>query len=227
MAMLRGSLGDVEPPACGRCDVCRQTTTHEMAADTGLARNWLAVRPVPIAGAKTNKISPGLSLLDSQLSPSLFIRFMKERAVTEEIDPEILELLFKQAASLPKIGAIAQLPSRTWKAGAKYARALATHFNVPLLTDLFIWMPLPEKRQGELLNNDQRYSNVHEKMAIGKLPPVEVSEAIVLFDDYLGSAATMKEAARALRKTWKTAPLVPLTIATVKWRLGKPGFIAH
>jgi ATP-dependent DNA helicase RecQ len=224
MALLRGSLGDIDPPSCGRCDVCRQTA-YEIEINTGFAKSWLAARPVPIAGAKTSKISPGLSLLDSGLSPSLFIRFMKERALTEELDSEILELLFKQAATLPTIGAIAPLPSRTWKARAKYAHALAKRFNVPLLTDLLTWQTLPEKRQGELLNNDQRYYNVHEKMAIGQAPAMETSEAIVLFDDYIGSGATIKEAARALRKTWKIAPLVPLTIAAVKWRLGKPGFI--
>jgi predicted amidophosphoribosyltransferase len=48
--------------------------------------------------------------------------------------------------------------------------------------------------------------------------------ALLLFDDYIGSGSTIKEAARALRKA-TDLPLIPLTIAAVKWRLGKPGFI--
>jgi predicted amidophosphoribosyltransferase len=45
-------------------------------------------------------------------------------------------------------------------------------------------------------------------------------------DDYTGSGATLKEAARALRLAGgKELILVPITIATVKWRLGHIGFI--
>ena len=48
---------------------------------------------------------------------------------------------------------------------------------------------------------------------------------ILLFDDYIGSGATMREAARALRSLNKNITLVPFTIAVVKWRLGAPGFV--
>ena len=104
-----------------------------------------------------------------------------------------------------------------------YARALAQHLNAPLLSDLLIWQALPEKRQGELLNNDQRHFNVHEKMTVNRSVAVPAG-ALILFDDYIGSGATIKEAARCLRKT-VAHPLIPVTIASLKWRLGKPGFI--
>lgn len=224
MTILCQSLGDKEPFSCGRCDVCKPVQ-RQLAPNPDSAIDWLTERPVVIAGAKTDRLSPGLSLIDSQLQAPLFIRFMKARAVFEEIDTEILALLLKHAATLPSIGAVVPLPSRTWKAGAKYAEALAKHFNVPLLTDLLHWQTVPEKRQGELLNNDQRYYNVHGNMALGTLPAKPTKGSIILFDDYIGTGATVKEAARVLRKKYDEPELIPLTIAHVKWRLGKPGFI--
>ncbi|MBS0619890.1 MAG: hypothetical protein JSS61_00315 [Verrucomicrobia bacterium] len=50
------------------------------------------------------------------------------------------------------------------------------------------------------------------------------SGTLLLLDDYIGSGATMKEAARALR-TQTDQPLIPFTIAAIKWRLGSPGFV--
>jgi len=223
MALLRRALGDFAATECGRCDVCQKQTPFS-ASDISSALDWLTMRPVPIAGTKIHRISAGLSLLDGKLHTPLFLRFMKERAANEEIDQEILSLLLKQASLLPlPIGAIVPLPSKTWKAQDGFAKALAKHLNVPLLSDLLVWKIAPEKRQGELLNNDQRHHNVHEKMQT-HLPTRAPSGALILFDDYTGSGATLKEAARALRKTLDQ-PLVPFTIAAIKWRLGKPGFI--
>lgn len=223
MGLLRSALGDFSPAACGRCDVCQKQTPLP-ASDASDAQRWLTMRPVPIAGAKTNSISPGLSVFDSKLRTPPFLRFMRGRAEIEEIDPEILELLFKQADSLnARIGAVVPLPSKTWKAQAPFAKALAKHLKVPILSDLLAWKTPPEKRQGELLNNDQRHHNVHEKMEV-HLPDKVPAGALILFDDYIGSGATIKEAARCLRKEFDH-PFIPLTIAAVKWRLGKPGFI--
>jgi len=72
---------------------------------------------------------------------------------------------------------------------------------------------------------DQRYYNVHGKMGLGTLPGKQIKGAIVLFDDYIGTGSTVKEAARVLRKKFDEPELIPLTIAHLKWRLGKPGFI--
>lgn len=220
MALLRKALGDFAATNCGRCDVC-QKQREIVPADAGDALRWLSMRPVPIAGTRTHSISPGFSLLDGKLRTPLFLRFMRERAVTEEVDPEIFDLLCKQIVF--SVGAIVPLPSKTWKGQMAYAKALSEHFKVPLLSDLLSWKTVPEKRQGELLNNDQRHHNVHEKME-AQLPAQMPSGPLLLLDDYIGTGSTIKEAARALRKKLDH-PLIPVTIAAVKWRLGKPGFI--
>jgi ATP-dependent DNA helicase RecQ len=222
MSILRDALGDIEVTNCGRCDVCQKQTPIN-AADAHKATRWLNERQVPIAGTKIHSISPGFSFLDGKLRTPSFLRFMKERALREEVDPEILSVLLKQLDTLPSIGAIIPLPSKTWKGQMNFTKALADHLKVPVLSDLLIWKTIPEKRQGELLNNDQRYHNVHEKMQMQKIHEVPEG-ALLLFDDYIGSGATIKEAARALRKKLNS-PLIPITIAAVKWRLGKPGFI--
>jgi len=50
--------------------------------------------------------------------------------------------------------------------------------------------------------------------------------SILLFDDYIGSGATLKEAARALRKIGRiNHAIVPVTLASVKWKLGKTGMV--
>ena len=92
------------------------------------------------------------------------------------------------------------------------------------LHELLRWKEIPPKRQGELLNNDQRHHNVHQRMEV-IIHVLVPSGSLILFDDYIGSGNTMKEAARALRsgKTIKNE-IIPFTIAAVKWHLGKPGF---
>lgn len=222
MAILRRALGDLAATDCGRCDVCQQQAPHQ-AVDASEAVRWLNMRPVPIAGARTYSVSPGFSLLDGKLRTSFFLRFMRERAVSEAVDDEILSMLLKQIDSLPEIGAIVPVPSKTWKAQMAYAQALAEHLKVPVLEDLLVWKTPPEKRQGELLNNDQRHHNVHEKMQVQGAENVPAG-ALLIFDDYTGSGATIKECARALRKKLDH-PIIPVTVAVVKWRLGKPGFI--
>ena len=94
---------------------------------------------------------------------------------------------------------------------------------MPVIKDLLLCQTPPEKRQGELLNNDQRHFNVEKKMKANK-DVIIPSGSLLLLDDYIGSGATIKEAARALRQRLDN-PLVPLTIAAVKWRLGKSGFV--
>ena len=47
---------------------------------------------------------------------------------------------------------------------------------------------------------------------------------VLLLDDFIGSGATLREAARVLRKQGKlTAAIVPLTLARVRWKLGAAG----
>lgn len=228
MALLRSALGDVNPPRCGRCDVCRGSAiqTDLSKEDLGRCQEWLKKRTVPIAEARTYRISSGVSLLDGKLRSPLFIRFMKERTVADHLEEELLLQLKEQASLLAKrhhISAVVLLPSNTWKAGQGVAKLLADHLGVKLLHDLLSWETPPEKRQGELLNNDQRQENVQGKMRVNKDVSIAAG-GLLLLDDYTGCGATLKEAARALRKV-TDGSLVPLTIATVKWRLGKPGFV--
>lgn len=228
MALLCRSLGDALAEDCGGCDICRQhTPVAATDAGTSSAESWLAARPVPIAAMKVLRVESGISLFDSKLRLPPFRRFMHGRSAIGEVDEEVLSLLLHLAASLPaSIGAVVPLPSATWKAQGAYAEALASRLGVPLLAGLLSWQEPPKQRQGELLNNDQRHYNVHEKMQ-AHLPNRMPADALLLFDDYIGSGNTMKEAARCLRKGAKrvSAPLVPFTIASVKWRLGKPGFL--
>lgn len=226
MALLRHSLGDKSINPCGRCDVCKKSVSPPLSINATAAVDWLTMRPTPIAEFKRLALSAGISLFDGKMRTPLFIKFMKERMSAEGVNDEILGMLLRQVkATLMPISAVVTLPSRTWRGQRAYAEALAHGLGVPLFSELLVWDREPEKRQGELLNNDQRHYNVQGRIRVKaaslKLLP---DNDLLLFDDYIGSGATMQEAARSLRKFSKQ-PLVPLTIATVKWRLGKPGFV--
>ena len=50
--------------------------------------------------------------------------------------------------------------------------------------------------------------------------------AILLLDDYIGSGATISEAARVLRKNANLEQeIIPFTIAAIKWKLGQSGMV--
>jgi len=122
------------------------------------------------------------------------------------------------------IGCVIPIPSRTWYMRDKVAQFIADQLKIPVL-DYLCWNEAPIARQGELLNNDQRRYNVSNKMTV-KLRQNIPKGAILLLDDYIGSGATIKEAARVLRKKLKTTQeIVPFTLAAIKWRLGKRGMI--
>ncbi len=232
MALLRETLGDTLVANCSHCDICSPMLQQSSLAanDHGKVAEWLKDRPLPIAPIALYKLSAGVSILDSKIRSPLFIRFMKERASVsthQEMDGELLDLLhkhFKEATLGKTIGGIIPIPSTTWKARDSILQLLSSHFNIPILHELLRWKELPPKRQGELLNNDQRHHNVHQRMEANPSIPIP-SGSLLLFDDYIGSGNTLKEAARALRseKTIKNE-LIPFTIAAVKWHLGKPGF---
>lgn len=231
MAVLRTALGDLLAGRCGHCDVCHgraAATLVPIPADKlASTSQWLDSRPVTIAAAATNKISGGVSILDGKMRSPLFLQFMRQRAKAVEIDEELLALIKKHITALAKqhtIIAIIPIPSRTWQGRESLALQLATHLGVPAYCDLLAWDNLPNKRQGELLNNDQRHHNVHQHM---KVHPQQALGAgtLLLLDDYIGSGNTIREAARALRATKRIfQPLVPFTVAAVKWQLGRTGY---
>lgn len=233
MSILRTSLGDEQAKGCGHCDVCLQRYGEAVISGDKLAEisTWVNARPLSIAPMIREKVSAGMSVLDSKIRSSLFIRFMKQRANCPEgtlgMDDELLDLLKKHLTVLAqqnKIVGIVPIPSRTWQARDKVAEYLAKHLKVPVISQLLVWKELPPNRQGELLNNDQRHQNVHQRMQAN--PQMHLPQgALLLLDDYIGSGNTLREAARALRAVKAISnPLVPFTIAAVKWHLGKSGY---
>lgn len=223
MSFLRKALGDNSAPACGHCDLCRPSNAPQLIqSDIDSTDRWLLENPIPIPAARIVGLSEGISLLDSKQRSPLFVRFMKTRQEALGADPELLEIL-RPHLKKGFFKAIVPLPSTTWKGRDALAKAIGDFLEVPVFTDLLIWKEPHEQRQGTLLNNDQRKLNVHKKMEAAETPP---EGPILLLDDYTGSGATLKEAARALRTAGgKELILIPLAIATVKWRLGQIGFI--
>jgi ATP-dependent DNA helicase RecQ len=233
MAALRLRLGDVQASKCGHCNqCCANVLACNRAPETQKKIiSWLSRRTVAIHEVKTNAISQGIAVLDGTLRSSLFIEFMRQRQVTEGValSEELLQMLYTQLNSLRQVhtlGSIVSIPSRTWGARVSLANLLAEYLSLPVLTDLLIWKQMPSKRQGELLNNDQRAYNVDRKMTLNKNHQAVPSGAILLLDDYTGSGKTLKEAARALRQTGSIQnEIIPFTIASVKWRLGRTGMV--
>ncbi len=223
MSFLRKALGDDTAPACGHCDLCRPSNAPQLIqSEIDSTDRWLLENPIPIPAARMVGLSEGISLLDSKQRSPLFVRFMKTRQEALGADPELLEIL-RPHLKKGFFKAIVPLPSTTWKGRDALAKAIGDFLEVPVLTDLLAWKEPHEQRQGTLLNNDQRKLNVHKKMEAAHTPP---EGPILLLDDYTGSGATLKEAARALRTAGgKELILIPLAIATVKWRLGHIGFI--
>ncbi|MFI5343861.1 MAG: RecQ family ATP-dependent DNA helicase, partial [Chlamydiales bacterium] len=207
MASLRTALGDQEAERCGQCDLCRAPSFQFAHTPQKIAaiNDWLARRPLPIAPIHATKTSPGLSVLNGQMRSPQFICFMKQRAEPSadhfRLPEELISLLkihLKSVLGNHLAACIAPIPSRTWTGRDQMAAYLADFLGVPAHLDLLAWKTLPEKRQGELLNNDQRHHNVHEKMMAIQQPAMLPKGAIILLDDYIGSGNTLKESARAL-----------------------------
>ena len=231
MVILRSSLGDKEAKNCKHCDSCLELSSEEsFPTDRILSiANWLNKRPLAIGSSAREKVSAGISILDSKIRSRIFVNFMKQRVNCLEgslgMEEDLLELLTIHLNALAKkhrIMGIVPLPSRTWQARNKVAEFLAKQLGVSVM-DLLAWKEVPPKRQGELFNNNQRHDNVHQRMKVNR--QFVPSGTLILLDDYIGSGNTIKEAARALRAQGIANELVPFTIASVKWHLGKPGFV--
>ncbi|MBS0654177.1 MAG: RecQ family ATP-dependent DNA helicase [Verrucomicrobia bacterium] len=230
MAVLRQALGDKEVANCHHCDVCKKELSSSPASPQKIeqAASWLNDRPVPISAMKMQKVAAGISLLDGRLRTALFIRFMKGRQTDDALEQELASILkstLKAFIQLNPVKAIVLVPSRTWMARDAVGELISDTLQLPLFKDLLLWHEVPASRQGELLNNDQRHYNVYRKMRVNseEEPP---RGTILLVDDYIGSGSTMKEAARALRATKnRIGEIIPFTLASVKWHLGKRGYV--
>lgn len=234
MKILRRSLGDLTKEACGRCCTCIESTlkfTEDPTVESKVSA-WLDMRMIEIPLSKRNNISAGHALMDGRVRSPMFVNFMMNRAESKAMDVALskdLRTLLKRALDHlmgeHKIAAVIPVPSRTWGVRDELAAYVAKHLDCPLLLDYLRWSEDPGSRQGFLLNNDQRRKNVHQKMSVYGNKSLR-SGAIILFDDYMGSGSTLKEAARALRKEAKfDNEIVPVTMAFVKWKLGKPGMV--
>lgn len=231
MATLRKALGDSAIEDCGQCNHCIQselTIKNDPMALT-MIESWLTSQIVSIDLGKLSACEPGMAILDSKLRSPLFIEFMKNRQrASAPINPQLWQLVKTHLTALQHqlaCTAIIVVPSKTWSQREAFARLLASELKIPCYLDVLNWKNDLEHRQGECLNNDQRRVNVSKNMSAtlnGNVP----NGSVFLFDDYVGSGATLSEAARALRKeAGLTHKIVPFTIAAVKWRLGQQGMV--
>lgn len=234
MANLREKLGDINVNDCGHCNVCNKNNSFQyIHSDEQIYKisMWLSSRTVKLESSKSNHMSSGVAVLDGKMRSPLFVHFMKQRAQANSqqlgVADELLTAIKQHLASLFKqhsFKCIIPIPSRTWIARDQLVSLLANHFSISAFLELLIWKEYPAARQGELLNNEQRRYNVDKKMTA--TTKMDSSDAILLFDDYTGSGATLKEALRVLREEANhKGIIVPFTIAAVKWHLGKPGMI--
>lgn len=238
METLRRALGDTEAEPCGRCDACGAAVLPDAApdaeadADAARAEAWFMSRPVVVDGYRKS-LASGLAVLDSQRRSSDFLTFMRARTQPRAaLDPQLVERLCAAARELAAeagddvpVGLVIAPPSRTWAQRDEVTRRVAAAVGARAVLDGLVWRDAPEARQGELLNNDQRKANVDGRMAWtgGQLP---AGASVILLDDYVGSGATLREAARALSKApGASAAPIPLAVARVRWRLGRPGIV--
>ena len=232
MQTLRQALGDGDAGPCNRCSQCvaAQTDAVQSPPAHATASTWLQARPVSIAGSQRPLLADGLAVFDSVQRAAGFVAFMRQRSLVDQsaLAPEVQQALATRVALLCSqhaFGAVVCVPSQTWTQRAHTAAWVAACAQVPWWQQALAWRQVPVARQGTLLNNDQRRENVHETMA-GERGTLLATQAVLLLDDYTGSGATLKEAVRALRKEGGVAgPIVPLTVAKVRWQLGAVGMV--
>ncbi|MCB1118581.1 MAG: RecQ family ATP-dependent DNA helicase [Chlamydiia bacterium] len=216
MGLLRHALGEENPEPCGKCAICLPKSYPKAPLER--IEQWLDQRAIPLPAKPRYKLRQGMALFEGTMRLPPFVTFMRERQTKTTIDPDLADRVLK-AIEQWNLAAIIPLPSHTWAARTAWCALLKKHY--PLL-DLLSWKSPPKARQGELLNNDQRRDNVHGLMQA--TPQQLPNGPLLLFDDYIGSGETLREAARTLTQTQKLQ-LIPFTIALVKWHLGKPGMV--
>jgi len=221
MQTLRRRLGDDDAGPCGRCVACGVALAPVPRTDT--AADWLGARPVGLPAGARAGLRAGRALYDSQRRSAAFIAFMRGRA-SQPLGDAALDRLAEVARGLGGFAAVVPLPSRTWRHRDAAARGLAARLEIPV-ADLLRWKRPPEARQGQLTNNDQRRANVHGRMAVVGDDPL--GGDLLLLDDYSGSGATLREAARCLKAARPAGAggCAPLTVARVRWRLGRSGIV--
>lgn len=227
MVLLRQNLGDQSTEPCGNCSVCKREELSIRSEEGTEA--WLSQRPIDIPAKKLLKMEQGTALLDGRQRTPLFMNFMRRRAQEgAEIEDDLLRLINARIQAIHQeesLAGIIVVPSRTWTQREKLAKLLGISLKIPIHLDLLQWQEQPERRQGELLNNDQRRFNVDKRMGLGQDQHPRAG-TLLLLDDYTGSGATLGEAMRVLRKdAGLRSKIIPFTIAAVRWRLGRSGMV--
>jgi ATP-dependent DNA helicase RecQ len=137
-----------------------------------------------------------------------------------------LRLKIEKTTLLKNVLSVLVVPSNSWQQRMTTGKRVAELLGVPLFADMLIWAERPERRQGELHNNDQRKENVNEKMTVAQDFHALPSGNTLLIDDYIGSGHTLSEACRVLRKEVEFShDIIPLIIARIRWKLGASGMI--
>ncbi len=226
MLRLSQVLGDNSVYKCKNCANCKPSAFKLNATHSSGIQSWLLSRHVPI---DLGTAAEGLALFDGQMRQPLFIEFMKSRMLRGVSPNQALYNLIREMLSTLSqrysCTALLTLPSTTWVDRDSISECIAQHLKIPLFLDALQWKTQPETRQGELLNNDQRRFNVDKKMQLILASPRPVGN-LLLLDDYVGSGATLKEACRAIKPFLsENQKIVPVTIASIRWRLGKRGMI--
>lgn len=213
MHTLRSHLGDAASEPCGHCSRC--LGDDPQVETPGDPEAWLASRAVSVQGFRS-LLAEGRALYDSSRRSRRFLDFMRGRPQGPP-DAETLDALARLAHEVAPNHTLVPLPSTSWMGRAATVSAL----GLPTWDGL-AWATLPMARQGTLLNNDQRKANVDRCMTTTSTVP---QGPLLLLDDYTGSGATLREAARALKAAGHDGARVPLAIARVRWRLGRPGIV--
>ena len=229
MLCLSEVLGDNSVYKCGCCANCQPSPFKLNATSSSGIQSWLLSRHVPIDLGISIPAEEGLALFDSQMRHLLFMEFMKRRALPGVSPNQSLYNLIRDMLAVLSqrysCSALLTLPSTTWTSRVPISECIAQHLKVPLFLDALQWKTQPESRQGELLNNGQRRFNVDKKMQLILSSPLPRGN-LLLLDDYTGSGATLKEACRAIKPFLNAnQKIVPVTIASIRWRLGKRGMI--
>jgi ATP-dependent DNA helicase RecQ len=229
MHSLTQVLGDTSDYHCGHCDNCSPSTlvAEKMAMHDN--KEWLTTRAVSIHLGRLANVAEGVAVLNGQMRSAIFIEFMRNRSVAEmpvsQVLLDAIENHLKKLQQQHQFTAVITLPSRTWVDRIDLTHFIADILKVPGFFNELTWQTVPEQRQGELLNNDQRRFNVDKKMQFNSVRALPAG-TLLLLDDYTGSGATLKEASRTLKKhISRNSTIVPFTIAAVRWRLGKRGMI--
>jgi len=229
MQSLRQALGDTRAEPCGRCSLCRTEAWPLALPDATEAAAWLEAQPVALRARRKPAMAEGLALLNGDVRTDCFQRFMRQRAAkgVTELEPALVDRLHRSVTRLAErhaFASVVMIPSRTWAQRRAVADLIGEILGVPVMLDAVGLRDADRPRQGTLCNNEQRRRNVADSFQL--VGGLHQGGAVLLVDDYIGSGATLTEVARLLRACGGIeGAIVPLVMARIRWRQGRPGMV--